>query len=532
MIVASSVKKSAALRLAAVSALVLACAAALPAGASAAATLVTLWGSQGSGPGQFSNPDDLAVGPFGDIYVADTDNHRIQQFNSDGVFIREFGSFGTGAGQLSSPHGIDVDATGKVYVADTGNHRVVRFGETGAFERAWGKGVATGPASNNFELCTSSCFAGVSDTTPGAFSSPQGLTVDAFENVYVSEFFGNQRVQVFRPDGTLTGVSWGSVGTGNGQFNRPIALAASNVGEIYVADRDNARIQRFDSAGTFLNTWGSSGAASGQFLGSLSVAVDPSGNVWVGDRTNLRMQQFSPDGIFIDSFDSFDVPFPGPTGNNTFAPAGVDVDPQSGDLYVIDGQANFSRVLRLRPAPTPVQGETVSASVVSGKVLVDVPGDGKGFVPLDEGTPIPVGTKVDTRQGRVAITSATSDGGTQTADFFDARFQIRQRTGKDLTTMKILERPQCGGGRGSRDELASRKRRPGLWGSGNGHFASQGSHGSASVRGTEWLLFEACGGITGTTVKQGKVRFRNFYTRRTTIVNAGETAIARPVKGQ
>ncbi len=524
-------ERGSALRVAVLSASVLACISALPAGANAAATLVTLWGSPGTGPGQFDFPSDLAIGPFnGDVYVVDRDNHRIQQFTSEGVFIRAFGSFGSGAGQLSSPHGIDIDSAGKLYVADRGNHRVVKFGESGGYERTWGKGVATGQGGG-FELCTSACFAGTPDVTPGAFASPEGVTVDAFDNVYVSEFFGDQRVQVFSTEGDLTGVSWGSFGSGNGQFDRPTALAASNAGEIYVSDRDNNRIQKFDPDGSFVTTWGTLGIAAGQFNSPHGVAVDPAGNVWVADTANLRMQQFSPGGTLLDSFANFDVPAPAPTGTTGFQPFGVDVDPQ-GDLYVIDTQANFARVLRLRPVPAPVLGKTVNASTVSGKVRVDVPRDGQGFIALDEATQVPVGTKVDTRRGRVAITSATSQGGTQSADFFKARFQIRQRAKKDLTTMKILERPQCGVGRDSREELASRKRKPGLWGSGNGNFATQGNHGSASVRGTEWLLFEACGGVTGVRVKEGRVRFRNFYTRRSTIVNAGETAIARPLKGR
>ena len=525
-------RRLSALRLAAASTLVAACIAALPAGANAAATLVTAWGATGSGPGQFSNPSDLAVGPNGDIYVVDRDNHRVQQFSPDGVFIREWGTFGSGLGQFSSPHGIDADSAGNLYVTDRGNHRIVKYGPDGTFERMWGEGVSTN-TNGSFEVCTTApCFGGFPDTFPGAVSAPEGVTVDAFDNIYVSEFFGTQRVQVFRPDGSLTGISWGSVGTGNGQFNRPTAVAASNNGEIYVSDRDNHRVQKFDSAGNFVTALGTGapGPAPGQLFGPHGVAVDPDGNVWVADRSNSRMQRFAADGTILESFNTFSVPSPGPTGANTFGPVGVDVDPQ-GDLYVIDTQTS-SRVLRLRPVPAPVQGKTVNASTVSGKVLVDVPGDGQGFIALDEATQVPVGTKVDTRRGRVAITSAASQGGTQSADFFDARFQIRQRAKKDLTTMKILERPQCGGGRDSRDELAARKRKPGLWGSGNGHFATQGNHGSASVRGTEWLLFEACGGVTGVKVKEGSVKFRNFYTRRSTIVNAGETAIARPLKGR
>ena len=242
-----------------VSAAAVACIAALPAAASGAATLVTLWGSPGTGPGQFDFPSDLAISPFnGDVYVVDRDNHRIQQFTSDGVFIRQFSSFGSGAGQLSSPHGIDIDSAGKLYVADRGNHRVVKFSESGVHERTWGKGVATGP-NGGFEFCTTACFAGVADVTPGAFTSPEGVTVDALDNVYVSEFFGDQRVQAFSTEGTLTGVSWGSFGSAPGQFFRPTALAAAAAGVIYVSDRDNHRIQKFDTAGNFLTTWGTPG---------------------------------------------------------------------------------------------------------------------------------------------------------------------------------------------------------------------------------------------------------------------------------
>ena len=179
--------------------------------------------------------------------------------------------------------------------------------------------------------------------------------------------------------------------------------------------------------------------------------------------------------------------------------------------------------------PAPVLGTTVNLRPVSGKVSVDVPKDSQGFVPIEFAVQVPVRTKVDVRAGRVAVTTATKKSRTQTAEFYDARFQIKQGKRNDLATMRLLDKPKCGGASGTRDELASRKRKPGLWGSGSGHFATQGAHGSASVRGTKWLIFDACGGITGTKVNRGRVVFRNFYTGRRTIVRAGETAIARPL---
>ena len=88
--------------------------------------LIRTIGSQGSGPGQFSNPSAVAFSPDGDMYVADWSNHRIQVFNSDGVYQREFGG-----GQLKNPLDILITADGYVLVADRDNNRVVIFNTVG-----------------------------------------------------------------------------------------------------------------------------------------------------------------------------------------------------------------------------------------------------------------------------------------------------------------------------------------------------------------------------------------------------------------
>ena len=88
--------------------------------------LIRTIGSQGSGPGQFSNPSAVAFSPDGEMYVADCYNHRIQVLNSDGVYQREFGG-----GQVNKPGDILITADGHVLVADTGNNRVVIFNTTG-----------------------------------------------------------------------------------------------------------------------------------------------------------------------------------------------------------------------------------------------------------------------------------------------------------------------------------------------------------------------------------------------------------------
>ena len=85
------------------------------------------FGSAGSGNGQFSNPFGVAVGPTGTVYVTDEGNNRVEVFNSSGVFQSSFGSAGPGNGQFFGPGGIAVAPTGMVYVTDVGNTRVERF---------------------------------------------------------------------------------------------------------------------------------------------------------------------------------------------------------------------------------------------------------------------------------------------------------------------------------------------------------------------------------------------------------------------
>ena len=85
---------------------------------------------------------------------------------------------------------------------------------------------------------------------------------------------------------------WGTFGSGNGQFNNPIAVAVDASGNVYVADQINERIQTFTSSGAYLTQWGTLGSGNGQFNEPIGVAVDALGNVYVGDAGNHRIQKF------------------------------------------------------------------------------------------------------------------------------------------------------------------------------------------------------------------------------------------------
>src|SRR5207253_4074499 len=101
-------------------------------------TQTTAWGSAGNAAGQFSNPYGVAVDASGNVYVADTFNHRIQKFTGDGTFLAQWGAFGAGAGQFNQPWTLATDAIGNVYVVDNGNHRVEKFTSSGVVIPQWG----------------------------------------------------------------------------------------------------------------------------------------------------------------------------------------------------------------------------------------------------------------------------------------------------------------------------------------------------------------------------------------------------------
>ncbi len=195
---------------------------------------------------------------------------------------------------------------------------------------------------------------------------------------------------------------------------------------------------------------------------------------------------------------------------------------------------NFTRGGGQTPPPPPVPGKAVNVNVVSGQVLVKVPG-GK-FVPLTNATQIPVGSQLDTTKGRVKLTSAaTKAGKTQASDFYDGIFQIKQsvpKTPGTLTTDVVLK------GQASRASCSLRsvdkKKGPKtvlgkLWGNGKGKFRTSGKYASATVRGTIWLTQDECDG-TLIRVKRGTVQVRDLRRHKTVTVKAGHSYLARAKK--
>ena len=203
-------------------------------------------------------------------------------------------------------------------VADSLNYRVDEFDEAGAFISAFGYGVHSGEAK--FEVCTSSCRAGVNGAGSGQFSGPAGLAVDGKGNLWITDL-GDARVNEFNAKEEFVaafgyGVSSGeeklqvctasckkgNSGTGNGQFAWPYGVAVDTKGDIWVADSIDDRVQEFNEAKEYIGQFGSRGSGAGQFqdeqghgqyveIGGL--ALDGKGDVWVADSGNNRVEEWS-----------------------------------------------------------------------------------------------------------------------------------------------------------------------------------------------------------------------------------------------
>jgi len=217
-------------------------------------------------PGKFYHPHDAALGPDGNLYIADRYNHRVQVFDQEGNFIRQFGNYGSGNGEFNELTGIHVTPDGKVYVSEWHNARVQVFDAQGKFIRSMGQ----------------------AGSGEGQLSGPYGVTVDDEGNVYVVEH-NNHRVSVFKPDGTYLR-QWGSAGSADGQFQGAIAICRTPDNKIAVLERDgNRRIQVFEPNGALLRKFTTEWSPYG-------IEADAAGNFYVIAREWAGFSVFSPDG--------------------------------------------------------------------------------------------------------------------------------------------------------------------------------------------------------------------------------------------
>jgi DNA-binding beta-propeller fold protein YncE len=136
------------------------------------ATLLQVIGRAGTDPGEFNRAEGVCVDGQDRLYVADSCNHRIQIFSSEGKFLREYGKPGSGLGELSYPYDIAVDANGNQFVCEFGNSRIQVFDAN----------------------CQPVEIIGGAGAEPGKFNNPWSIALDSHGNLYVADAL-NHRLQ-------------------------------------------------------------------------------------------------------------------------------------------------------------------------------------------------------------------------------------------------------------------------------------------------------------------------------------------------
>ncbi|MCG2792972.1 MAG: T9SS type A sorting domain-containing protein [Weeksellaceae bacterium] len=258
---------------------------------------------------QFYNPIGVAVDASGNLYVADYANHKIRKVTSSGVVTTLAGSTagytdGTGtATKFNYPAGVAVDTSGNVYVADTFNHKIRKITSAGVVTTVAGstQGYADGTG------------------TAAQFKSPYGVAVDASGNVYVADY-GNNRIRKITVTGVVTTVAGSTAGYADGsdalaQFSNPYDVTIDALGNIYVADTSNHKIRKIEgiilstSSDSFVKTLKaypnpSTGIFVIQTDGNAAVDVfDPAGKQILSQKINgqnstIDLSQY-PAGIYL-----------------------------------------------------------------------------------------------------------------------------------------------------------------------------------------------------------------------------------------
>ncbi len=290
----------------------------------------------GANRGQFNLPRSITRDADGNFYVTDAENLRVEKFDKGGKFVTMWGSKGDGDSQFNpisddatgtGPSGLTVDKEGYIYVADTWNHRIQKFDRDGKFVQTWGGYINLSDEG------------AASDTNVDRkFFGPRGLAFGPDGNIYVTDT-GNKRVLVFDTDGNeIRHIDSGQSPTKKGpdypfdkpgEMNEPVGLAIDKAGNVYVADTNNHRIQKFDKDGKPAAQWPipDNGWGAGPYLEPF-LAVDGVGNVYATAPTGNTVLKFSPTGQLLGQKNK--------QGNVTLKnPTGIYVD-ANGTVYVVD----------------------------------------------------------------------------------------------------------------------------------------------------------------------------------------------------
>ena len=264
------------------------------------------------------------------VYVFNRGEHPVMVFGPDGTFLASWGE-----GQFARPHGIFIGPDDAVYCTDDCDHTVRKFTPDGRLLLTLGvsgKPSDTGAAGMDYRTVV---------RAGPPFNYPTNLALSPEGELYVSDGYGNARVHKFSPDARLL-LSWGEPGGGPGQFRLPHGIAVDRQGTVYVADRENSRVQLFTPGGQYLCEWADVARPCQVFVdGAGQVYVAELGlhaGAWPGtkapgaDAPGGRVSVFDRHGTLLARWGGGRCPCaPG----DFFAPHGICVDSR-GDVYVAE----------------------------------------------------------------------------------------------------------------------------------------------------------------------------------------------------
>jgi sugar lactone lactonase YvrE len=287
---------------------------------------------------RFADPYGVAVDDDGTLYIADAgDNNRIRKIGAGGVVTTLAGGaegFADGAGGAAAfhtPSGLACDGDGNVYVADTGNHAIRKISPQGVVTTLAGTGTA-----------------GFSDG-PGVqaqFNGPIGVAVGPSGDVYVADTY-NDRIRVIRADGHVITLAGGDKPgyqdgpAGIARFDTPTALAVDALGNVWIADTRNHAIRKLTPGGEVSTLVGALAEDTNAVRRPLSLAVTRDGLLYVGEMARGRILQLSRAG-------QWHVLTGAIHGQQLSRPSGLAIN-AAGALYVAD--ATSYRIHKISPLP-------------------------------------------------------------------------------------------------------------------------------------------------------------------------------------
>lgn len=251
----------------------------------------------------------VAVDAHDCVYIYTRTEHPLMVFDADGNFLRSWGE-----GLFVDPHGICLDEEGNLFLVDREAQVAMKFTADG--RKVFELGTRGQPSDTGYTAETRRVL-----RAAGPFHHPTDIALSATGEFYVSDGYRNARVHKFAPDGTLL-FSWGEPGDGPGQFHLPHSVWEAK-GRVYVADRQNNRIQVFTPEGHFLDAWPG-------FLQPCDIFVDANDIMYVAELQG-RVSILTLEGTPIARFGSPEERSPEP--GRFVAPHGIWAD-RHGNFYV------------------------------------------------------------------------------------------------------------------------------------------------------------------------------------------------------